>query len=105
MKVLVKTKEFDQWLKRLKDQRAKAKILFRLQKLQNDGHFGSFRSLGGGLFELKINYAQGYRIYFREQDDLIILLLIGGNKTSQKRDIKRAISIWKSLRGEEDEDN
>ena len=59
-----KTAEFDKWLRKLKDLRAKAKILFRIQKIETDGHFGDGEPVGNGMMELKIDYAKGYRVYF-----------------------------------------
>jgi putative addiction module killer protein len=92
-----KTNEFDKWLKKLKDLRAKAKILFRLQKLESDEHFGDCKPVGNGIWELKIDYAQGYRIYFVEMDGKIIVLLFGGDKSSQRRDIEKAKEILKRI--------
>jgi putative addiction module killer protein len=57
MYIIEKTDEFDKWLRKLKDLRAKAKILFRIQKLENDEHFGDCEPIGNGIRELKINYA------------------------------------------------
>lgn len=68
MYIIEKTDEFDKWLRKLKDVRAKAKILFRIQKIENDDHFGECESVGSGIRELKINYAKGYRVYFKETD-------------------------------------
>ena len=93
-----KTSEFDKWLRKLKDLRAKAKILIRVQKLEQDEHFGDCEPVGEGIKELKINYAKGYRIYFKEKDGKIIVLLIGGDKSSQKSDIEKAKEIWKLLK-------
>lgn len=93
-----KTTEFDKWLRKLKDIRAKAKILFRIQKLENDEHFGDFKPVGDGIIELKINYAKGYRIYFKETEGKIIILLIGGDKSTQQTDIEKAKEIWKRLK-------
>ncbi|SFT67518.1 putative addiction module killer protein [Lishizhenia tianjinensis] len=97
MYFIEKTVEFDKWLRKLKDLRAKAKILFRIQKLERDEHFGECKQLGDGLHELKINYAKGYRIYFKEVDGKIILLLMGGDKSTQQKDIKKAREIWAKL--------
>lgn len=72
MYFIEKTNEFDKWLRKLKDLRAKAKILIRVQKLQQDEHFGDCESVGDGIRELKINYAKGYRIYFKEKNEKII---------------------------------
>ncbi len=98
MYFIEKTTEFDKWLRKLKDLRVKAKILFRIQKLENDEHFGDFKPVGDGINELKINYAKGYRIYFKETDGKIIILLIGGNKSTQQKDIEKAKEIWKKLK-------
>lgn len=72
--------------------------MFRIQKLENDEHFGDFKPIGNGISELKINYAKGYRIYFKETDGKIIILLIGGDKSTQQKDIEKAIQIWNKLK-------
>jgi len=92
-----KTEEFDRWLKKLNDLKAKAKVLFRIQKLENDEHFGDFKPVGDGILELRINYAKGYRIYLKENNGKLIILLIGGEKSTQDRDIKKAKQIWKRI--------
>ena len=94
MYFIEKTTEFDKWFKKLNDLRAKAKILVRLQKLENEEHFGDCKPVGNGISELKINYSKGYRIYFKEADGKIIILLIGGDKSTQKKDIEKAKEIW-----------
>jgi putative addiction module killer protein len=71
-----KTDDFDKWLRKLKDLRAKAKILFRIQKMENEEHFGDCELVGNGIRELKIDYAKGYSVYFKESDGKIIILLI-----------------------------
>ena len=93
-----KTVEFDKWLRKLKDLRAKAKILFRIQKIETDEHFGDCEPVGDGIRELKINYAKGYRVYFKKSAGKIIILLIGGDKSTQQKDIKRAKEIYKRLK-------
>lgn len=77
--------------------RAKAKILFRIQKLETDGHFGDCKRVGDGIRELKINYAKGYWVYFKEEDGKIIILLIGGDKSTQQTDIEKAKEILRKL--------
>lgn len=74
--------------------------MFRIQKLENDEHFGEFKPVGNGINELKINYAKGYRIYFKETDGKIIILLIGGDKSTQQKDIEKATQIWNKLKKE-----
>ena len=75
MYFIEKTSELDKWLRKLKDLRAKAKILFLIQKLVSNEHFGDCKPVGDGVIELKINYSKGYRIYFKEIDEKIIILL------------------------------
>lgn len=97
MYFIEKTIEFDKWLRKLKDLRAKAKILVRIQKLEHDEHFGDCEPVGDGIREIKINFAKGYRVYFKEKNGKIIVLLIGGDKSTQQEDIERAKRIWKLL--------
>ncbi len=92
-----KTPEFDKWLKKLKDLWAKAKILFRIEKIETDGHFGDCKPVGDGIIELKVNFAKGYRVYYKEKDGKIIILLCGGDKSSQQKDIIKAKEIWVKL--------
>lgn len=77
--------------------KAKAKILFRIQKIESDGHFGDCKPVGDGIRELRVNFANGYRVYFKEKDGKIIVLLIGGEKSSQQKDIEKAKEIWEKL--------
>lgn len=98
MYFIEKTIEFDKWFKKLNDLRAKAIILVRLQKLEKDEHFGNCEPVGDGIRELKINLAKGYRVYFKEIDGKIIILLIGGDKSTQQKDIEKAKDIWKKLK-------
>ena len=95
-----KTAEFDKWIRKLNDIRAKAKILFRIQKLETDEHFGDCKSVGDGIRELRINYAKGYRVYFKQKENKIIVLLIGGEKSSQQKDIKKAKEIWNKIKND-----
>jgi putative addiction module killer protein len=98
MYIIEKTDQFDKWLRKLKDFRAKAKILFRIQKIEYDEHFGDCETVGNGIRELKIDYAKGYRVYFKESDGKIIILLLGGDKSTQKRDIENAKEILKRIK-------
>jgi len=98
MYFIEKTVEFDKWLRKLRDLRVKSKMLFRIQKLENDEHFGDSKPVGDGINELRINYAKAYRIYFKEKDGKIIILLIGGDKSTQQRDIVKAKEIWSKLK-------
>jgi len=98
MYIIEKSDEFDKWLRKLKDLRAKAKILFRIQKVENDEYFGDCEPVGNGIRELKIDYAKGYRVYFKESEGKIIFLLIGGDKSTQQRDIEKAKEILKRIK-------
>lgn len=98
MYFIEKTPEFDKWLRKLRDLRTRAKVLYRIQKIENEGHFGDCKTVGEGIRELRINFSKGYRIYFCEKEGKIIVLLIGGDKSSQQGDIKKAKEILKNLK-------
>ncbi|MGB0884753.1 MAG: type II toxin-antitoxin system RelE/ParE family toxin [Flavobacteriales bacterium] len=100
MIITKKTAEFDKWIRSLKDIRAKSKILFRIQKLETDEHFGDCKPVGSGISEMRINYAKGYRVYFKEKDNSIVILLIGGSKSSQQKDIEKAKKIWNRIKND-----
>ncbi len=87
-------KPYETWFRGLKDKRAQAKIVVRIDRAEV-GNFGKYRELQSGVFEIKENFGPGYRVYFGIDDDRIILLLCGGDKGSQDRDIERAIKFWK----------
>jgi len=72
--------------------------LFRIQKIENDEHFGNCEYVGNGIRKLKIDYAKGYRVYFKEADGKIIILLIGGNKSTQQKDIEKTKKILKRIK-------
>ena len=98
MRIIEKTSEFDKWFKKLKDLKAKAKILYRIQKIQSDNHFGDTKPVGNGLSQLRIHFAKGYRIYFVEKDNVIVILLAGGDKSTQSKDILKAKRIWEEIK-------
>ncbi|OFZ78458.1 MAG: hypothetical protein A2583_13870 [Bdellovibrionales bacterium RIFOXYD1_FULL_53_11] len=86
-------KPFDLWMRKLKDFIGRARILVRIERAEH-GLFGDYRDLGDGVFELKENFGPGYRIYCGIKDDTMILLLIGGDKRSQPKDIVKAKTYW-----------
>lgn len=88
---------FDEWLDSLRDRRAKAKIRARLDRVE-DGNLGDCKSVAEGVFELRIDYGPGYRIYFGKENIIIILLLCGGDKSTQKQDVDKAQEYWKDYR-------
>ncbi len=83
------TDEFSEWLGALRDTRARAKILVRIDRLAN-GNPGDVASVGEGVSELRINYGPGYRVYYVQHGTLYILLLAGGDKSTQSKDIAAA---------------
>lgn len=93
-----KTEVFDKWLRKLKDQRAKAKILFRIQRIEEQGNFGDCEPAGQGISELRIHFAKGYRVYLKEYKGTIVLLLNGGTKSSQQKDIAKAKELWSNYK-------
>jgi putative addiction module killer protein len=96
---IIKSFNFDMWLKKLKDIKTKQIILKRINRLY-DNNFGNSKYLKDGVYELKIKYGGGYRVYFANRNDEIILLLMGGNKSRQKVDIQKAIKINKEYENE-----
>ena len=84
-----KTEYFSKWYKRLKDVGAQKKIAFRILQTEQ-GNFGDFKFIGDGIYEMRINYGPGYRIYYTKEDDVIVLLLVGGDKSTQQKDIEKA---------------
>ena len=88
---------FRQWLTQLQDKKARANIQRRIARLR-EGNFGDFRRLNRDLWELRINYGPGYRVYFGMFTSHIVILLCGGRKGTQQRDIARAQNYWNELR-------
>lgn len=97
MPIIRQTETFAAWLKGLRDTRARVKILARIQRLE-DGNAGDVAPVGDGLSEMRIHFGPGYRIYYVNRGGEVVLLLCGGDKRSQQRDIEAA----KKLAREED---
>ncbi|KYK72320.1 type II toxin-antitoxin system RelE/ParE family toxin [Aggregatibacter actinomycetemcomitans] len=87
---------FDEWLKKLKNLRAKAKINARIKRLQF-GNFGDLKSVNDGIFEMRIDEGQGYRIYLKNQNGILVILLCGGDKSTQEKDIKKAKQLAQEM--------
>jgi putative addiction module killer protein len=83
------TEQFIKWFVKLKDKRARAKIAIRIRRVSL-GNLGDVKSVGGGISELRIDYGPGYRVYFTQRNDPLIILLAGGDKTTQESDIQKA---------------
>jgi len=86
---VIKTDEYRDWLDRLRDQAGRARILVRVDRLIH-GNPGDHRNLSGGVSELRIDFGPGYRVYYTQRGEKLLLLLIGGDKSSQVKDIARA---------------
>lgn len=99
-----KSEEFEAWLATLKDKVGRARIVLRIRSAEH-GNFGDCESVGEGVSEMRIHFGPGYRIYYTRRGDVSYLLLLGGDKSSQKRDIKRAIEMARNLGGEDAEEN
>ena len=89
-----KLSKFDDYIKKLKDIQAKVSIFRRIDRLKK-GNFGDCKSLGEGVSELRIQTGKGYRVYFKNEDGKIIIVLIAGDKSTQAKDIKKAKELAK----------
>jgi putative addiction module killer protein len=96
MNIFQKSDEFDAWLVGLKDHVGKAQIALRLDRAAK-GNFGDCEPVGESVSEMRIHYGPGYRVYFTRRASVVYLLLLGGDKTTQKRDIKQAIAMASTL--------
>lgn len=87
---VLQTDEFAKWLKRLKNADARARILVRIQRLSLTKNFGDAKPVGDGVYEMRIDYGPGYRLYYTKRGNELVLLLIGGDKSTQQKDIAKA---------------
>jgi putative addiction module killer protein len=90
------TAEFSNWLHRLKDVNAVARIVARIRRMEQ-GNLGDARGVGAGVMEMRIDYGPGYRIYYAFRGAAIVILLCGGDKRTQQQDIRRAQELAKVL--------
>ena len=96
MPTIRETEVFADWMAKLRDQQAKAKIAIRIDRLRG-GNLGAVASVGGGVSEMKIDHGPGYRVYFVSRGKELMILLCGGDKSTQDKDIKRAKAIAANL--------
>jgi len=96
MITIKQTSVFSKWLAYLKDRQARARIQARIDRLRF-GYFGDTKSVGNGISELRIHCNSGYRVYFVQQGQELLILLAGGNKTTQKKDIEKAKALASTL--------
>jgi len=95
--IFERSDEFDAWLAGLRDKTGRARIIHRIRSAEH-GNFGDCKPVGEGVSEMRVHVGPGYRVYFTRRAKVIYLLLVGGDKSSQKRDIKRAIEMARILK-------
>lgn len=100
MFTLIRSSHFDEWLSALADQRGKARILARLNSVAL-GNFGDCEPVGEGVSEMRVHFGPGYRVYFVRKGATVYLLLTGGDKGTQRRDIERAKEIAREFKESE----
>lgn len=93
---ICKTRTFSKWIDGLRDIRARARVQVRIERLVA-GHAGDVKSVGEGVSEMRINYGPGYRVYFKKRGNSLVILLAGGDKKTQSRDIKIALDLARNL--------
>ena len=96
MKAIQTTEVFDDWFDGLRDQQAKRRIQVRIDRAE-DGNFGDCAPVGEGVSEMRIHCGPGYRVYFTQRGIEVVILLAGGDKSIQSRDIKTALEIARQL--------
>lgn len=96
MKNILTTEQFDLWFDALKDRNAVRRIQARLDRAEQ-GNLGDCRPVGEGVSEMRIDYGPGYRVYFVQQGIELVILLAGGDKSTQKKDIKVALELAREL--------
>lgn len=97
MNTILRTEAFDSWLSKLKDPRGKARIVERIRSAER-GNFGDCESVGAGVSEMRIHFGPGYRVYFTRSGNVMYVLLCGGTKRGQQRDIAKAKELARSLK-------
>lgn len=88
---------FTEWIEGFRDERDRRRILQRVFRMESN-NYGDFKSLRGGVYELRLHFGAGYRVYFSEDGNTIVVLLCGGDKSTQKKDIEKAKDYWKEYK-------
>lgn len=101
--VIEQTAHFSEWLRSLRDIQAKAAILKRIKRMER-GLFGDCKSVGGGLFEMRVDIGKGWRVYYFRRGEVVYLLVHGGNKSGQQKDIEQALRMKQAIEEVENED-
>jgi len=90
---------FEQWYNSIKDKSIRRRILVRIKRLEL-GNFGDWKNLGEGVYELRMPFGSGYRVYFARQGNEVVIILGGGDKSTQAQDIKNAKQLWRDYKHE-----
>lgn len=88
---------YGSWLAGLRDSAGRNAIIRRVERVE-EGNFGDHRPVGGGVWEMRIDFGPGYRVYYGEVGPVIVLLICGGDKKAQRKDIRRARQLWQDYR-------
>ena len=96
MFTFIRHADFDDWFRRLVDVKGKARILARIKSAEH-GNFGDCEPVGGGVSEMRVHFGPGYRVYFSRRGKVVYVLLCGGDKSSQRRDIQKAKALAEEL--------
>ena len=99
MYTFIRTEEFDTWLSALRDNSGRARIVQRIRSAEA-GNFGDCEPVGEGVSEMRVHTGPGYRVYFTRRATVLYLLLLGGDKSTQRRDIKTALKMARDLKQE-----
>ncbi|KYK82459.1 addiction module protein [Aggregatibacter actinomycetemcomitans serotype e str. SC936] len=100
MYIIEETEEFSGWLENLTDELAIVNIVARIERAKL-GNFGDHKSVGNGVYEMRITKGKGYRVYYARKRDITYLLILGGDKSSQEQDIKNAKALWQQIKNGE----
>lgn len=99
---IVRHRKFDEWLRKLRDRNAQRRILYWVRRCESSGMVvGDVKSVGDGIYESRFHFGAGYRVYFTYREQRMVLLLIGGDKSTQRKDIEESKSIataWKDVK-------
>lgn len=96
---LLETDGYKEWISGIADKATKARIFKDVGKMRR-GLFGDWKSVGEGVLETRLDYGPGYRVYYAKFEEVVIVLLVGGDKGSQKTDIEKAQDLWKEIKNE-----